>query len=74
MARFDQAQHDEAVGHYRSAGFALLGLGGLCFAAGSALTFLVEGPLFFIDGPTMMLFSGIMLAVGAYMLTAAKGL
>lgn len=72
MPRFDDEHHQEAAGHYTTSGRALILVGAICLSVGGFLTFLADTDLGFIDGPSMMLFSAGLLAIGVWMASVGK--
>ena len=53
----------DPAGQHRLVGWALVGLGGFCGLVSASIT-VFEVDMAFIDGPTMLLMSGIMAGLG----------
>ncbi len=60
---------DEAPGHYRTTGLCILGFGAGGGVLLSALSLTLSGPLGFIEPPAALAICGVMMAVGASMVT-----
>jgi hypothetical protein len=60
---------DDVAGHYRTTGLCILGFGAGGGLLLSALSLTLSGPLGFIEPPAALATCGVMMAVGAFMVT-----